>query len=614
MLVVTAALAEPRQTSSASEGLRYGIPLVFKDCAGFFHPAAGSIGVVLCPPWGFENLSMRKGWRLLAETIAQAGYPCLRFDYPGTGDSLGTATQIESVAQWIGSIDAAADALRKASGVRRFVFIGQSLGATLAIEAARGRGDIVGLQLIAAIAKGRPYLRELAATAAIVTDRIGIASDLETNEGLSVLGFSLSPSMVESLKALDLTKIDRLAAVDIVIHDQPDRTAGALMAEHLRKLGARVALSPLEPFHVMVSDATTIQPLPVDAQTIVQWLRELYPVASALPQSARSLPSTLVGPNFAEEPVRFGRDQALFGILCKPLVHKAGAPAVVLLNRGLNSHVGWRRQSVEDARALAKAGVVSLRIDVAGLGESRDEPGRPVNLIYSDLLLPDISAAIDLLCARGYGRIALAGVCSGAYMALTAACADPRVTDVVSVNPQRLVWNPTENVDEVIRYGLRSMNDYLGDIRSRAALRKLVRSRKRIVPAMRFLARRGARNMLARVPLRLRSALLRGSMEARVHRFFETLAANGTRVSLVYTQGDPGLMEMRHYFGESGRDMRYANVSIAVLGGSDHNLTSTRASAWLTHHLVDFATVDLPREAMRATRPARTSVHAVCTG
>ena len=318
-----------------------------------------------------------------------------------------------------------------------------------------------------------------------------------------------------------------------------------------------MVVKPLEPFHVMVSDATTIQPLPVAADTIVQALRAAHPVAPARSRPDPSLPSTLVGPHFAEEPVRFGPDQALFGILCKPLAHKAGGPAVILLNRGLNAHIGWRRQSVEDARALAAAGIVSLRFDVAGLGESRDEPGRPANLIYADLLLPDIAAAVDSLRARDYGRVVLAGVCSGAYMALTAAAADRRVTGVIAVNPQRLVWNPTENVDEVIRYGLRSMNDYMGDIKSRAALRKLIRSRKRVVPAMRFLARRAIRDMLVWIPLHVRSALLRGSMDARVNRFFETLAAEGTRVSLVYTQGDPGLTEMRHYFGEGGRNLRF---------------------------------------------------------
>ncbi len=588
MLVVTAVPEELAQPA-APEGLRYGIPLGFNGCAGFYHPAAGAVGVVLCAPWGFENLVMRKGWRLLAEAIAKAGYPCLRFDYPGTGDSLGDSTTVASIAEWVAATAAAADALRKASGVRRFVFIGQSLGATLAVEAARGRADVVGLQLIAPVTQGRAYVRELAATTSIVADRIGIAAGRQLDGALSVLGFPMSSTMAASVKVVDLTRIERLDVAHIVIHDRPDRKSGAMLSEHLRRLGATVVVNPLDPFHLMISDATTIQPLPVAAEAVVAALRASHPVAPARPWPDPSLPATIVGPHFTEEPIRFGSDRALFGVLCKPLVPRATGPAVILLNRGLNAHIGWRRQSVEDARALAAAGIVTLRFDNAGLGESRDEPGRPADLIYSDLLLPDIGAAVDSLRARGHARILLAGVCSGAYMALTAARHDPRIAGVVAVNPQRLVWDPTEKVEEVIRYGLRSMNDYVGDIRSRAALRKLIRSRKRVVPAMRFLARRRLRTMLARVPLRLRSVLLRRSMEARVHRFFDTLAASGTRIALLYTQDDPGLMELRYYFGENGRDLRFPNVSIDVLADSDHNCTSDHASAWMTGKIVAFA-------------------------
>ena len=611
MYVVSAALDEPAP-AAAPEGLRYGVPCVFKRCSGFYHPAGGTVGVVLCSPWGFEDLSMRKSWRLLAESIAQAGFPCIRFDYPGTGDSLGDALEIRAVADWIAAIGDAADMLRKNSGVRRFVFLGQSLGATLAVLAARTRTDVVGMQLIAPVVKGRAYVRELTATATMVADKIGIKADRGAGEGLSVLGFALAQTMVEDLKTLDLTRIDRMPACDVVVYDQADRKAGAEAVEHMRRLGARVRLDAVPPYHLMVSDATAIQPLPVPSETVTASLSALHltVVASVVPPPP-AFPMALVGGAFREEPVRFGPDDALFGILCRPTRAPASAPAVILLNRGLNPHIGWRRVSVEQARGLAAAGITSLRFDVAGLGESRDAAGRPPNLIYSDLLLPDIRAAVDLMAGRGHARIALAGVCSGAYMALAAAQADLRVTDVIAVNAQRLVWNPRENVDEVIRYGLRSMNDYVGDIRSRGALRKLIRSRRRIVPAMRFLAKRAARNMLAEVPIGLRSRLLSGSMAARVARFFATLAQNGTRVSLVFSETDPGLAELRHYYGPNGRDLHDPNVAVAIIPGSDHNLTTRRASDWMLQHMVAFATNVAVRD-VAAPREMPKPQHAVC--
>ena len=601
MYVVSAMPEEPRPCEPPA-GLAYGVPVAFRGNSGFYHAAGGPLGIVLCSSWGFEDLTMRKSWRLLAEALAATGYPCLRFDYPGTGNSLGGAPP--SIDVWVDAVHYAAEVLRFKSGVKRFVFIGQSLGAALAVLAARTRGDVVGLQLIAPVVKGRAYARELAATAALVAQRIGIAHETSEAEALSVVGFPLSQGMVDSLKTLDLTGLDGLQSITATIFDQTDRKAAADLAGHLARAGAEVRLETVEPYRLMISDATTIQALPVAPERIVAALVRAHPVVPFANASDAFRPSSLTAVEFREEPIRFGGGDALFGILCRPAHPRPDVPAIVLLNRGLNPHVGWRRVSVDHARALAAAGITSLRFDVAGLGESRDEPGRPANLIYSDLLLPDIAAAVDVLAARGHARIALAGVCSGAYMAFLAAGHDARVTDVFSVNPQRLVWNPAEDPEDLIRYGLRSMNDYVGDVRSAGALRKLIARRRRIVPAALYLAKRNVKSALARVPLGLRSALLPNSMAARVNAAFATLAARGTRVALVFTPGDPGLTELANYFGPGARNLRHCNVSVALIPDADHNLTATRASDLMLAHLLAFA--GAPRAARQpGPSPAR---------
>ncbi len=591
-----------------------GSAVAFMGISGFLHPAGGPVGVVLCSPWGFEELSMRKGWRLLAEAIAGAGYPCLRFDYPGTGNSLGATADIASIAEWVGSVHRAAEFLRVRTGVRRFVFLGQSLGATLAVTAARARSDVVGLQLIAPVVKGRTYARELAATGALVAQRLGVSHKASAVEALNVVGFPLTRSLVDSLKALEIARLDRLGGFEATIFDQSDRKAGVELLEQLRTAGANAHLETVDPYHLMISDAVTIQPLPVAPERVVAALRRAHPmVAPALAPKpvSRSIPmaagATLADVGFCEEALRFGTEGSLFGVLCQPSRPLAGAPAVVLLNRGLNAHVGWRRVSVDHARALARTGIASLRIDVAGIGESRDEAGRPGNLIYSDLLLPDIRAAVDVLQRRGHGRIALAGVCSGAYAALLAARSDDRITDVFAVNPQRLVWNPAEDPEELVRYGLRSVNDYVGDLRGGLAWRKLIRSRRRVWPAARFLLRRYVRNAAALVPLALRSALLPRSMAARVSSAFNTLAASGTRVALVFSAGDPGLDELRQFFGPAGRDLRHPGASVVVIPGADHNLTTTTASDLMLAQLLRFCGADGPGEAAPAAELARPS-------
>jgi hypothetical protein len=71
-------------------------------------------------------------------------------------------------------------------------------------------------------------------------------------------------------------------------------------------------------------------------------------------------------------------------------------------------------------------------------------------------------------------------------------------------------------------------------------------------------------------------------------------------------------MELRQYFGEAGRDMPFANVSIAELADADHNLTSTRASTWLTRHLIATLAAEPQRAEVRTSRAAHAATSAVC--
>ena len=60
---------------------------------GIYHPPAeGSAGrpaVVLCNPFGQEAIRAQRMMRVLGERLARNGHAVLRFDYFGTGDSLG---------------------------------------------------------------------------------------------------------------------------------------------------------------------------------------------------------------------------------------------------------------------------------------------------------------------------------------------------------------------------------------------------------------------------------------------------------------------------------------------------------------------------------------------
>jgi pimeloyl-ACP methyl ester carboxylesterase len=130
-------------------------PVVFNECFGWLHEARGRHGVVLCNPFGYDAYCTHRGWRKLAESVAAAGMPTLRFDYPGTGDSAGLEEDPKRFDAWLGSIAAGVEWLREYTGVEQVSLVGLRLGATLAALAAARIGNIDGLVLLAPVITGR---------------------------------------------------------------------------------------------------------------------------------------------------------------------------------------------------------------------------------------------------------------------------------------------------------------------------------------------------------------------------------------------------------------------------------------------------------------------------
>lgn len=126
--------------------------------------------------------------------------------------------------------------------------------------------------------------------------------------------------------------------------------------------------------------------------------------------------------------------KSLLGILHRPV--ESLSCGVVIVPGAPQYRVGTHRQFVLLARDLAAAGFPVLRFDYRGMGDS-DGDFRSFEAVNED-----ISAAIDCLCGQvpELGGVALWGLCDGASAICFFANCDPRVRDIVLINP----WVRTE--------------------------------------------------------------------------------------------------------------------------------------------------------------------------
>lgn len=145
---------------------------------------------------------------------------------------------------------------------------------------------------------------------------------------------------------------------------------------------------------------------------------------------------------YVESPVVFGRDESLIGLTCQPLgTITDHRPWVIFLNAGIVHRTGPHRMTVHLARALAGAGIPSLRFDLSGIGDSA-LPASAAPQPIQDRVQCDIDDAMAFV--RGLGpasgrSFVLSGLCSGADNALRAAkrCADVAGLVLLDLNVAR---------------------------------------------------------------------------------------------------------------------------------------------------------------------------------
>lgn len=579
-------------------------PVAFADTIGLFMPAGdvarpARLAVLFASPWGLEEMSFRKLWRVTAEKLSALGIPSLRFDYPGTGDALDPAGFDAGLAVWSESLTRAARQLKALSGCGHVAIVAAGLGTVVASKAAADLDGLEAMAFLAPVISGRSYLRELAMWSSVVDDNLGLAPDQRSRSGTSIASLHMPDPIADELRRIDLKMLERAPAGRILVGVRPDRPADLDLGRRLRVLGADVAEVPFDNYQDLVGNPT-ISTLPLSlADDVVTWISAM-PVDVDKPSKPPAFSrGRLVGPHFAETPVRFGAGDHLVGVLCEPAGLRRGA-AVLLLSAAYDRHAGWGRHTVGMARQLAREGIASLRFDTANVADSPAYPGRPQQVLYHDSQIGDVTDALDFLERGDFGRILVAGRCSGAFLAFRSALADRRIAGVVAVNPIVFRWQPGRSVDDAIVNGTRSLEDYGRRAFDLATLRRVLAGEVDVFAAVSNIGKGLARRVSGRVMHAFRFSLPEGR---EIRDAFEALHRRRVPVSLVYSDGDIGLEHYDYYFGRDGRALaQWPGVTTGVIARADHNLTPPEARQAYLDTVRDMALRLVP-QTMTASEP-----------
>ncbi len=545
---------------------------------------ARDLGVVICAPQGYDSLCVHWGLRLFGEQLASEGFPTVRFDYHGTGDSLGDDRMPGRVPAWLQSIGSAIDLLKSKTGVTRVALLGLRLGAALAAAAASERSDVEALVLYGPSLSGRTYVREMKALGSTRHPEDPVDDTGNPNDVL-MAGWLISEETSTALGKIDVAKLAKMPAREALILHREDFPLDERPQKNLTALGVNVTAAKTQDWVGFMQDALTSKVPQRDFETIIAWLRERS-VPAVLPPMAPAERGTLEGESFVEAPVMFGGGQ-LFGVLTTAKQPATDNPLLMFLNTAANHHIGPHRSSVDLARALSAQGISSFRFDSVGLGDSPARSDRPQNVVYSMAATGDAVEAIDFVHAKGFRNVSLAGLCSGGYLAFHTAARDKRVRAMILINLQRFIWKDGDSLDVARRMAVSSTSTYLQRAMRLETWTRLAKGSVDVKLIGTALAQRGLKVVRGRTS-ELVSRVLGPSFELNeVPRKFLQMLERGTRVLLVYGEGDGGLDELALHLGPGMRRLRsQANAELAYLQGSDHTLTTLAAREKLLGHLV----------------------------
>lgn len=540
-------------------------------------PRADRAAVLICSPWGWDDVASYRPRRALALRLANAGHPTLRFDFPGTGNSAGSPRDGDLLGAWSEAVAAAAEWLRHEHGGGGLAVLGLGLGGLLALEAAAHGTAVDELALWAAPPTGAAFVKEVRKFARLQTwqkaDEPAAAEQLPDG-WVEASGFLLSPETLAALEQLDPAPPAGGPLRRALLLGRNGVEADQRLQERLREAGVEVEAGSGRGrgWGAMVSHPERARLPEAAVGEVEEWLSAgegaaapASPAAPA-PDASPELELEVDGQAVTETPIAVDSPGGgVFAIVVKPALSFPPGPCTVFLNAGGVRNPGPNRMWAERARAWAARGVTSARIDIEGIGEGGGDPDGipPGNAFFDEKFEQQVASVLAELRRRGLAeRFLLVGLCSGGYFAFRTALRDTSVEAVVLINPWTLVWYPELEDEREARKA------------SRVLQRKWVS--KLLKGEVAFSKVRAAlRSALVGAGRRLRdlgrSRRQRRRRRSALDSALDQLRDRGVRLTIAFADNEPLVDELAEIDFTAALS-RWPNVALADLPGGDHTL------------------------------------------
>jgi pimeloyl-ACP methyl ester carboxylesterase len=409
-------------------------------------------GLVIVPPFGWEDICSYRPLRSLARSLAAQGIAVLRFDLPGTGDSSGSALDSDLFPAWVRSVQAAVAELKIVSEVRTVSVLGIRLGATLALAAASTGTSVENLILWGASASGYAVVRELRAfrNLEVAEHTQGEAPPAQPVPGLEVAGFLLNPETEKAIQAFDVVNLPPLPIQNVLLLSRDSFPHDRKLIQCLQLGGAKVTLNVGTGYQKMMAEPQESSRFELETEkTILGFLRTPSDAEQPICLSGRkdvgeTRSRRMEGGIIETVHSHSYQGDSVFSIVATSAVRRAPSDwGLLFLNAGGVRHIGPNRMWVEASRRWAASGIPAIRLDFLRVGESDGEEPATVESLHAEDLSKQLELVINEMKSKlNCRRFIAVGLCSGAYVAFQNLIRNSAIQGAILLNPRHLFWDP----------------------------------------------------------------------------------------------------------------------------------------------------------------------------